>query len=577
MGYKEMYQSWLDNPYFDEDTKAELKSIAGDDKEIEDRFYTELEFGTAGLRGVIGAGMNRMNIYTVRKATQGLANYIKKVGKEAQGVAIAFDSRRMSPEFADEAALCLAANGIKAYVFESLRPTPELSYAVRKLGCTAGINITASHNPPEYNGYKVYWEDGAQITPPHDKGIMDEVKAVTDFATVKTMEKEEEKKAGLYEVIGAAIDDAYIAELKKLVVHQDAIDQVKDILKIVYTPLHGTGNIPVRRVLKELGFQNVYVVPEQEKPDGEFPTVSYPNPEAEEAFVLGLAMAKKLDADLVLATDPDADRLGVYVKDSKTGEYHSLTGNMSGCLIGDYVIGQRKALYGLPEDGAFIRSIVSTNMADAIAKYYGIQLVEVLTGFKFIGQKMLEFETKGTGTYLFGMEESYGCLTGTYARDKDAVVASMTLCEAAAYYKTEGKTLWDAMIDMYEKYGYYKDDVKAITLKGIEGLEKIQTILETLRADAPKEIGGYKVLKVRDYKKDTITDLADGKVTPTGLPASNVLYYELEDDAWVCVRPSGTEPKVKFYYGIKGTSLEEADAKSESLGKEVLAMIEKML
>ena len=575
MGYKEMYQSWLDNPYFDEDTKAELKSIAGDDKEIEDRFYTELEFGTAGLRGVIGAGMNRMNIYTVRKATQGLANYIKKVGKEAQGVAIAFDSRRMSPEFADEAALCLAANGIKAYVFESLRPTPELSYAVRKLGCTAGINITASHNPPEYNGYKVYWEDGAQITPPHDKGIMDEVKAVTDFATVKTMEKEEAKKAGLYEVIGAAIDDAYIAELKKLVVHQDAIDQVKDTLKIVYTPLHGTGNIPVRRVLKELGFQNVYVVPEQEKPDGEFPTVSYPNPEAEEAFVLGLAMAKKLDADLVLATDPDADRLGVYVKDSKTGEYHSLTGNMSGCLIGDYVIGQRKEREGLPKDGAFIKSIVSTNMADAIAKYYGIQLVEVLTGFKFIGQKMLEFETKGTGTYLFGMEESYGCLTGTYARDKDAVVASMTLCEAAAYYKTQGKTLWDAMIDMYEKYGYSKDDVKAITLKGIE--EKIQTILETLRADAPKEIGGYKVLKVRDYKKDTITDLADGKVTPTGLPASNVLYYELEDDAWVCVRPSGTEPKVKFYYGIKGTSLEEADAKSESLGKEVLAMIEKML
>ena len=577
MGYKEMYQSWLDNPYFDEDTKAELKSIAGDDKEIEDRFYTELEFGTAGLRGVIGAGMNRMNIYTVRKATQGLANYIKKVGKEAQGVAIAFDSRRMSPEFADEAALCLAANGIKAYVFESLRPTPELSYAVRKLGCTAGINITASHNPPEYNGYKVYWEDGAQITPPHDKGIMDEVKAVTDFATVKTMEKEEAKKAGLYEVIGAAIDDAYIAELKKLVVHQDAINQVKDTLKIVYTPLHGTGNIPVRRVLKELGFQNVYVVPEQEKPDGEFPTVSYPNPEAEEAFVLGLAMAKKLDADLVLATDPDADRLGVYVKDSKTGEYHSLTGNMSGCLIGDYVIGQRKEREGLPKDGEFIKSIVSTNMADAIAKYYGIQLVEVLTGFKFIGQKMLEFETKGTGTYLFGMEESYGCLTGTYARDKDAVVASMTLCEAAAYYKTQGKTLWDAMIDMYEKYGYYKDDVKAITLKGIEGLEKIQTILETLRADAPKEIGGYKVLKVRDYKKDTITDLADGKVTPTGLPASNVLYYELEDDAWVCVRPSGTEPKVKFYYGIKGTSLKEADAKSESLGKEVLAMIEKML
>lgn len=565
MGYKEMYQSWLDNPYFDEDTKAELKSIAGDDKEIEDRFYTELEFGTAGLRGVIGAGMNRMNIYTVRKATQGLANYIKKVGKEAQGVAIAFDSRRMSPEFADEAALCLAANGIKAYVFESLRPTPELSYAVRKLGCTAGINITASHNPPEYNGYKVYWEDGAQITPPHDKGIMDEVKAVTDFATVKTMEKEEAKKAGLYEVIGAAIDDAYIAELKKLVVHQDAIDQVKDILKIVYTPLHGTGNIPVRRVLKELGFQNVYVVPEQEKPDGEFPTVSYPNPEAEEAFVLGLAMAKKLDADLVLATDPDADRLGVYVKDSKTGEYHSLTGNMSGCLIGDYVIGQRKEREGLPKDGAFIKSIVSTNMADAIAKYYGIQLVEVLTGFKFIGQKMLEFETKGTGTYLFGMEESYGCLTGTYARDKDAVVASMTLCEAAAYYKTEGKTLWDAMIDMYEKYGYYKDNVIAITHKGIEGLQKIQSIMDNLRKNPPMKFGNYDVTAVRDYLKDEIVNVKTGEKKPTGIPKSNVLYFELTEDAWLCVRPSGTEPKIKLYFGVVGKDLADADEKSEKL------------
>ena len=565
MGYKEMYQSWLDNPYFDEDTKAELKSIAGDDKEIEDRFYTELEFGTAGLRGVIGAGMNRMNIYTVRKATQGLANYIKKVGKEAQGVAIAFDSRRMSPEFADEAALCLAANGIKAYVFESLRPTPELSYAVRKLGCTAGINITASHNPPEYNGYKVYWEDGAQITPPHDKGIMDEVKAVTDFATVKTMEKEEAKKAGLYEVIGAAIDDAYIAELKKLVVHQDAIDQVKDTLKIVYTPLHGTGNIPVRRVLKELGFQNVYVVPEQEKPDGEFPTVSYPNPEAEEAFVLGLAMAKKLDADLVLATDPDADRLGVYVKDSKTGEYHSLTGNMSGCLIGDYVIGQRKEREGLPKDGAFIKSIVSTNMADAIAKYYGIQLVEVLTGFKFIGQKMLEFETKGTGTYLFGMEESYGCLTGTYARDKDACVAVMMLCEVAAYCKSQGKTLWDAMLDMYEKYGYYKEGLATITLKGIDGAQQIRDMMDKVRKEPPSEFGRFKVQAVRDYKADTRTDLATGKTESTGLPNSNVLYYELSDGAWCCVRPSGTEPKIKFYFGVKGDSLESSKEQLQEL------------
>ncbi len=576
MGYRETYQEWLDNPYFDEATKEELRGIAGDEKEIEERFYMDLEFGTAGLRGIIGAGTNRMNVYTVRKATQGLANYICAVGAGEKGVAIAYDSRRMSPEFADVAALCLAANGIKAYVFESLRPTPELSYAVRKLGCIAGINITASHNPPEYNGYKVYWEDGAQITPPHDTGIMAEVKKVTDYATVKTMDLAAAKAAGLYQVIGADIDDPYIEELKKLVLHQDCIDQVAADMKIVYTPLHGTGNLPVRRVLKELGFPNVYVVPEQELPDGEFPTVSYPNPEAAEAFELGLTLGKKVDADLILATDPDADRLGVYVKDSKTGEYHSLTGNMSGCLIGDYVIGQRKELQGLPEDGAFIRSIVSTNMADAIADYYGIQLVEVLTGFKFIGQQILEFERTGKGTYLFGMEESYGCLPGTYARDKDAIVASMALCEAAAYYKTKNMTLWDAMLAMYEKYGYYKDDVTSITLKGIEGLSKIQTIMNTLRENAPEEIGGYKVTAVRDYKNDTITDTASGEVKPTGLPSSNVLYYEMTDGAWVCVRPSGTEPKVKFYLGVKGTSLEDADEKSAALSKAVLAMIEKI-
>ncbi len=577
MGYKENYESWLSNPYFDEATRKELQGIAGDEKEMEERFYMDLEFGTAGLRGIIGAGTNRMNIYTVRKATQGLANYICNVGGQQKGVAIAYDSRRMSPEFADEAALCLTANGIKAYVFESLRPTPELSYAVRRLGCIAGINITASHNPPEYNGYKVYWEDGAQITPPHDTGIMDEVKKVTDYASVKTMPLEEAKAAGLYQVIGADIDDAYIAELKKLVLHQDCIDQVGAELKIVYSPLHGTGNIPVRRVLKELGFQNVYVVPEQELPDGEFPTVSYPNPEAAEAFALGLALGKKVDADLILATDPDADRLGVYVKDSETGEYHSLTGNMSGCLIGDYVIGQRKEISGLPEDGAFIRSIVSTNMADAIAEHYGIALVEVLTGFKFIGQKILEFEKTGKGTYLFGMEESYGCLTGTYARDKDAVAASMTLCEAAAYYKTKNMTLWDAMLAMYEKYGYYRDDVTSITLKGIEGLAKIQEIMDTLRENAPAEIGGYQVTAVRDYKAGTITDTADGNVKPTGLPSSNVLYYEMNEGAWVCVRPSGTEPKVKFYLGVKGTSLEDAEQRSKDLSAAVHAMIDKML
>ena len=576
MDYRELYEAWLANPYFDEDTKAELKSIADDDKEVKERFYTDLEFGTAGLRGVIGAGTNRMNIYTVRKTTQGLAHYIAMVGAKDRGVVIAYDSRRMSPEFSDEAARCLAANGIKAYRFESLRPTPELSYAVRKLGCIAGINITASHNPPEYNGYKVYWEDGAQITPPHDSGIMAEVKKVTDYAQVKTMAKEEAEKAGLYVTIGQEVDDAYIEELKKQVIHWDSIREAQKDLTIVYTPLHGTGNIPARRVLKELGFENVYVVPEQELPDGEFPTVSYPNPEDKAAFKLALELAKEKNADLVLATDPDADRLGVYARDSRTGEYMVLTGNMSGCLLADYEIGQR-AEKGLPADGALIKTIVTSNMADAIAKAYKVKLIEVLTGFKYIGQQILGFEQSGKGTYLFGFEESYGCLIGTHARDKDAIVATMALCEAAAYYKTKGMTLWDAMIAMYEKYGYYKDDIKSVSLKGIEGLQKIQEILETLRAGTPEEIGGYKVLSARDYKMDTVKNLATGQVTSTGLPSSNVLYYDLTDDAWLCVRPSGTEPKVKFYYGVKGTSLEDADAKSEALGREVLAMIDKML
>ena len=577
MDYKEVYEQWIANPYFDEATKEELKSIAEDENEIKERFYMDLEFGTAGLRGIIGAGTNRMNIYVVRRATQGLANYIAKVDKKSQGVAIAYDSRHMSPEFAQEAALCLAANGIKAYIFETLRPTPELSFAVRHLGCVAGINVTASHNPPEYNGYKVYWEDGAQITPPHDSGIMGEVKAISDWNTVKTMDKAEAEKAGLFEVIGKEVDDAYMAELKKQVIHMDAIQAEGKNLKIVYTPLHGTGNIPARRILKELGFENVYVVKEQELPDGDFPTVSYPNPEAAEAFELGLKLAKEVDADLVLATDPDADRLGVRVKD-KNGEYHDLTGNMSGCLLANYEISQRKAVNGsLPEDGALIKTIVTTNLADAIAKGYGVKLIEVLTGFKFIGQQILGFEKSGKGSYLFGFEESYGCLIGTYARDKDAIVATMALCEAAAYYKTQGKTLWDAMIEMYEQFGYYKDDIKAVTMKGIEGLQKIQDIMNSLRQNPPAEFAGHKVVAVRDYKADTIKNLETGEVTPTGLPNSNVLYYELTNDAWVCVRPSGTEPKVKLYYGVKGTSLADADEKSAVMGKAVLDMVDSMM
>lgn len=572
MDYNEIYRSWLNDPYFDEATKKELQAIAGDEGEIRERFGMDLEFGTAGLRGIIGAGTNRMNVYTVRKATQGLANYILKQNGASRGAAIAYDSRRMSPEFADVAALCLCANGIRAYVFDALRPTPELSYAVRTLGCIAGINITASHNPAEYNGYKVYWEDGAQITPPHDTGIMDEVKAVTDFADVKTMDKADAAAAGLYKAIGSDIDDAYIEELKKQVIHMDSIRTAGKDLKIVYTPLHGTGNILVRRVLKELGFEHVYVVPEQELPDGNFPTVSYPNPEAEEAFTLGLALARKVDADIVLATDPDADRLGVRVKD-KCGEYHTLTGNMSGCLLAEYEIGERMRTKGLPEDGALIKTIVTSNMADAIADNYKVRLIEVLTGFKYIGQQILRFETERKGHYLFGFEESYGCLIGTYARDKDAVAASMALCEAAAFYRTKNRTLWDAMTDMYKKYGYYKDSVESITMKGIEGLGEIQQIMTNLRGNPPSEIGKYTVTAIRDYKKDTVRDLKSGKESRTGLPESNVLYYELTDGAWVCVRPSGTEPKVKFYLGVREGSMEEADEQARELGQALLSMV----
>ncbi len=557
------YHQWLEDACFDEETKQELRTIEGNEKEITERFYKDLEFGTAGLRGIIGAGTNRMNYYTVRKATQGLANYILSQKTEEKGVAIAYDSRHMSPEFANEAALCLAANGIKAYVFPELRPTPELSFAVRKLGCMAGINITASHNPSNYNGYKVYWADGAQITPPHDKGIMAEVEKLTDFSTLKTMDKETAMKKGLYQVIGKEVDDAYISELKALVLNPEAIAKMKDELVIVYSPLHGTGNKPVRRLLQELGYSKVYVVKEQEEPDGNFPTVSYPNPEAADAFELGLKMAKELHADLVLATDPDADRLGVYVLNSKTGEYMPLNGNMSGCLIGEYILSQKKLKGELPADGAFIRSIVTSNMTDAIAQAYGVELIKVLTGFKYIGEKMLEFDRTGKGTYLFGMEESYGCLPGTYARDKDAVAATMVLCEAAAYYKMQGKTLWDAMVEMYETYGYFADHVISVTMEGKEGLEKIQSIMETLRQEPPKKIGDYQVEEVQDYMKET------------GLPKANVLIYQLEGGAWAAVRPSGTEPKIKLYLGVKGTSFNDSKEKMDTLIKGAEELLQK--
>ncbi len=562
---KKNYEYWCTSPIFDDATKSELKSLEGNEDEIFDRFYRELEFGTGGLRGVIGAGTNRMNFYTVGKATQGLANFINKQGAAAKGVAIAFDSRRMSPEFADTAACVLAANGIKAYIFDSLRPTPELSFALRTLGCTAGIVVTASHNPPEYNGYKVYWEDGAQITAPKDAQIIGEVNAIKDYAEIKKMTTEEAKAAGLYEVIGKEIDDKYMEALKRLVLHPEAIKQMASSLKIVYTPLHGTGNVPVRRVLKELGFEQVTVVPEQELPDGNFPTVSYPNPEDKKAFALALDLAKKVDADLVLATDPDADRLGVYAKDTKTGEYKVFTGNMSGMLICEYEMSQKKALGILPDNGALVTTIVSSNMAQAVAKEYGMKFIECLTGFKYIGEQIKFFEQTGSNEYVFGFEESYGCLVGTHARDKDAVVAVMALCEAAAYYKTQGITLWDQMLNIYNKYGYYKEDLFTMTFKGADGAKKMQDMMDAYRKNTPKQVGAYKVLRLRDYKNDVITDLATGETVPTGLPKSNVLYFELENDAWFCVRPSGTEPKIKFYAGIKGTSLEDSAKKLDEL------------
>lgn len=575
MEYLKKYEEWCNDEIFDNETKEELLGIKDNDNEIKERFYKDLEFGTAGLRGIIGAGTNRMNKYTVTKATQGLANYILKQGGQDKGVVIAFDSRRMSPEFSNEAALCLNANGIKTYIFESLRPTPELSFSVRKLGCIAGIVITASHNPPEYNGYKVYWEDGAQIVSPKDKEIITEVNNVTDYKEIKTISKVDAVEKGLYNVIGEEIDNEYINELKKLVLNKDVISKVQKDLKIVYTPLHGTGNIPVKRILKELGFENVYVVPEQELPDGDFPTVNYPNPEDAKAFELSLKLAKSIDADIVLATDPDADRLGVYAKDSKTGEYKSFTGNMSGLLIAEYELSQKKEKGILPRNGALIKTIVSSNMADAIAKEYDICLIEVLTGFKYIGEQIKLFEQNHNFEYLFGFEESYGCLIGTHARDKDAIVAVMALCEAAAYYKSKGITLWDQMINIYEKYGYYKEGLVSITMKGIEGAEKIKSMLEDFRKNPLKEISNYRVEAMRDYNTGKIFNYIDGKEYSTNLPKSNVLYYDLEDSAWCCVRPSGTEPKIKFYIGVKGNNDKDAEIKLQELKEEIYKLANK--
>ena len=574
MNYLDEYKKWCKSDEFDEETKKELKEIKDNPEEIEDRFYKELEFGTAGLRGIIGAGTNRMNKYIVGKATQGLANYIIKQGTQNKGVAISYDSRRMSPEFSKYSALVLNANGIKTYLFDHLRPVPELSFAVRELGCTAGIMITASHNKPQYNGYKVYWDDGAQIISPVDKGIMDEVKAITDYKCIKEISEKEAVSQGLFNIIGKQIDDRYIEELKKCVLNPQIIKQYGKDLKIVYTPLHGAGREMSQRILKELGFENVYTVPEQEEPDGKFPTVDYPNPEAKEAFKMALDLAKRVDSDLVLATDPDADRLGIYAKDTKSGEYKVFTGNMSGLLIAEYRLSQMKEKGILPNNGMLVSTIVSSNLAKAIAKEYNLDFREVLTGFKYIGEQIKIDEQKQNGKkYLFGFEESYGCLISDYARDKDGISAVMSLCEAAAYYKSKGITLWDQMINIYKKYGYYKEGQVSITLEGSSGAEKIKQMMDNLRNNLPTHIGRYKVLIFKDIYNNMVKDMLTGSTSETGLPKSNVLYFDLEDDSWCCVRPSGTEPKIKLYFGVKSNSLESADRDLEELKKEMCEIV----
>ncbi len=578
MSYKDVYNQWLNDPNFDEATKAELRSIATDEKEIEDRFYRELEFGTAGLRGVIGAGTNRMNVYIVGRATQGFANYILKQEPERakMGVAIAYDSRNMSPEFAEATALTLAANGIKAYLFESLRPVPVLSFTVRHLGCTGGIVITASHNPPQYNGYKVYWEDGAQVPYPRDEAIMNEVNAISSFADVKKISKEEALKKGLLEIIGKEVDDAYDEAVLAQLINPELVKEEGKVLKVVYTPLHGSGNLPVRRILKKAGFENVIVVPEQELPNGNFPTVALPNPEDVNAFKLAMELSEKVGADYMCATDPDADRVGAVVKNSD-GEYVVFNGNMMGTLICEYILSQKAKKGVLPKNAAVVSTIVSSDLTKAICKNYGVKYFDVLTGFKYIGEKIKEFEADGSYAYQFGFEESYGCLTGTYARDKDAVDANLLIAEIASYYKKQGKTLYDALQELYAKYGYYKETVTSINLGGVEGAAQIKKVMADLRANAPMEVGGVKVIEARDYSADTIKNTVTGEVTPTGLPKSNVLYFVLEDGTWFCVRPSGTEPKIKVYFGANAPTMAEAEAKAKKASDGILAIVDGIL
>lgn len=573
--YREKYNEWINSNTISEEVKTELRAIK-DEKEIEDRFYKELEFGTGGLRGVIGAGTNRMNVYTVGKATQGFADFINETYKNEKSVAIAYDSRNMSKEFAKAAALTLCANDIKVYLYESLRPTPMLSFAVRHLSCKAGIVITASHNPKEYNGYKAYGEDGCQLTDEPAKEVIGYVNRVEDYSKIKTMSEEEALEKGLLVYIGEDVDKAYIESLKSLTIRKELVKDFAKDLKIVYTPIHGSGNVPVRRVLNELGYENVLVVKEQEMPNGNFPTAPYPNPENPDVFKIAMEMANEVNADVIFGTDPDCDRIGVVVKDNQ-GEFKVLTGNQTGMLLVNYLLSSLKELDKLPKNGAVIKTIVTTESVRKMAEAYGVELIDVLTGFKYIGEKIREFEETGSNEYLIGFEESYGYLVGTFARDKDAVVASMLIAEMTLYYKKQGKTLYDALVEIYEQYGYFKESLVSVELKGKEGQEKIGRCLDLLREDEITEVNGVKVVRYFDYKLSIEKDNVSNTTSEINLPKSNVLKYILADDSWFVVRPSGTEPKMKVYLAVKGNSLEDADKKTEEFKSAVMAIVNEKL
>ncbi|EJQ25783.1 MULTISPECIES: phospho-sugar mutase [Bacillus cereus group] len=571
MNWKQEFSRWLSYAQLDAELKEQLENMKQDEKKIEDSFYKNLEFGTGGMRGELGAGTNRLNVYTVRKATKGLASFIEKLGEEAKkrGVVVAYDSRHKSPEFAMEVAATLGARGITTYVFESLRPTPVLSFAVRHLHTVSGIVLTASHNPPEYNGYKVYGEDGGQLPPKEADELISYVNAVEDELTVEVADVEQLKTDGLLHIIGQEVDDAYAAELNNVIINKEMVEKVGKDLKIVFTPLHGTSNISVRRGLKEVGFTDVTVVKEQELPDPNFSTVKSPNPEEHAAFEYAIRDGEKVGADVLIATDPDADRLGVAVR-NHNGEFQVLTGNQTGALMLDYLLSQKKENGTLPENGVVLKTIVTSEIGRTIAKAYGLDTIDTLTGFKFIGEKIRQYEESGQYEFQFGYEESYGYLIRPFCRDKDAVQSVLFACEVAAYYKSQGKTLYDGLLEVFEKYGFFREDLVSLTLKGKDGAEKIQEMMATFRENPPKEVAGLTVVAVEDYKASVVTSLQDGHKEEIHLPKSNVLKYQLEDGSWFCLRPSGTEPKIKFYFGVKDSSLQNSEQKLLTIKEDIM-------